>query len=125
MLRLLSIRSRLMFLSLLLVASLVVTNLVLINQTRHQSRLIGQQATNIDLIVRADSAIKTFGDLKYWLTDLAVSQLVLSQQKADAAYDHLKTQLVAIESDLPEEIAGVSDQLASGGHGQNPEDHAG
>ena len=82
MLRFLTIRSRLMFLSLLLVTSLIVTNLVLINQTRLQNRLIREQANSIDLIVRADSATQTFGDLKYWLTDLALSQLVLSEQKA-------------------------------------------
>ncbi len=43
----LSIRSRLMFLSLLLVVSLIATNLVLIHQARKQNHLIGEQARNI------------------------------------------------------------------------------
>ena len=72
MLRLASIRSRLNLLSALFVVSLVITNVVLINQMRIQNDLIGQAARHIDVIVRADRAIQTFGDLKYWLTDLAV-----------------------------------------------------
>ena len=111
MLRFLTIRSRLMFLSLLLVTSLIVTNLVLINQTRLQNRLIREQANSIDLIVRADSATQTFGDLKYWLTDLALSRLVLSEQKANQAHERLKAQLAELESDRPEVVAGLSDQL--------------
>ena len=79
MLRIVSIRSRLMFLLLLVIASLVVTNLVLVNQTRIQTGLIGKQARNIDLVVSADAAVQTFGNLKYWLTDFAVSQLSLSK----------------------------------------------
>jgi PAS domain S-box-containing protein len=108
----LSIRSRLLFLSLLLVASLIVTNSILIRQTRLQGDLIRQQAENIDLIVRADAAIKTFGDLKYWLTDLAVSQMVLSEQKATAARARLDEQLADLERDVPEDVAGLSAQLA-------------
>ena len=77
MLRFLSIRYRLMLLSLLLGVSLIVTSLVLLNQTRNQNRLIGQLSHNIDVIVKADRAIQTFGNLKYWLTDLALSQLML------------------------------------------------
>ncbi len=112
MLRFVSIRSRLIFLSLLLVTSLIATNLVLVSQTRTQNRLIGQQAQNIDVIVRASAAIQTFGDLKYWLTDLAVSRLVLSEQRANASRNRLQAQLSELESDLPEELAGVSDQVA-------------
>ena len=60
MLRFLSIRYRLMLLSLLLGVSLIVTSLVLLNQTRNQNRLIGQLSHNIDVIVKADRAIQTF-----------------------------------------------------------------
>jgi len=111
MLRFMSIRSRLVLLSLLLVATLIGTNLVLIHQTRLQNDLIRQQADHIDIIVRADAAIQTFGDLKYWLTDLAVSQLVLSEQKAQAANDRLKTQLVGLEQDVAAQVFGLPQQL--------------
>ena len=111
MLRVLSIRSRLMVLSLLLITSLIVTNLVLINQTRLQNGLIAQQARNLDLIVRADAATQTFGDLKYWLTDLALSQLVLSEQNARTARQRLTEQLAELERDLPDPLAGLAGQL--------------
>jgi PAS domain S-box-containing protein len=111
MLRVLSIRSRLMVLSLLLITSLIVTNLVLINQTRLQNGLIAQQARNLDLIVRADAATQTFGDLKYWLTDLALSQLVLSEQNAQTARQRLTEQLAELERDLPDPLAGLAGQL--------------
>jgi len=111
MLRFLSIRSRLMFVSLLLVVSLIVTNLVLVNQTRIQNQLIREQANSIDLIVRADAAIQTFGNFKYWLTDLALGQLVLSEQKATAARNRLNVQLSDLAGDLPEDVEGLAEQL--------------
>ncbi len=113
MLRFISIRGRFVYLSLLLVLALIVTNAVLINQTRLQNALIGRQAGSIDLIVRADAAIKTFGDLKYWSTDYAANQLVLSQQKAKASQARLGRQLAELQDELPDEIAGLPEQLAS------------
>ncbi len=111
MLRFLSIRSRLMFLTLLLVASLIVTNLVLIRQTRIQSDLIDQQARNIDVIVTADAAVHTFGNLKYWLTDRAVSQLILSEQRAKASFERLEKELETLAQALPGSTEGVAEQL--------------
>ena len=113
MLRILSIRGRLIILCLLLVVALVLTNLVLIAQTRVQNRLILEQAENSALIVKANAAVKTFGDLKYWLTDYAVSQLVLSEQRAESAYRVLLEQLEALGDALPKEVAGLDGQLAA------------
>lgn len=112
MLRFLSIRYRLMLLSLLLGVSLIVTSLVLLNQTRNQNRLIGQLSHNIDVIVKADRAIQTFGNLKYWLTDLALSQLMLSERKANKELERLELELTALEDDMPGVVDGVSGQLA-------------
>ncbi len=106
-----SIRSRLVYLSLMLVTTLIMTNLVLIRQTNLQSELIRQQARNIDIIVKADAAIKTFGDLKYWLTDFAVSQLVLSEQRAQAAQTRLDRQLSELGGVGPEDLTLLSSQL--------------
>ncbi|MDP6707749.1 MAG: PAS-domain containing protein [Alphaproteobacteria bacterium] len=111
MLRWLSIRCRLMVLSAMLVSSLIVTNLVLVNQTQTQNDLIRWQAEKIDGIVRAGVAIQTFGDLRYWVTDLAVSRGQLSARRANDAYERLSTQLDAIEQEHPTAVAGVADQL--------------
>jgi PAS domain S-box-containing protein len=113
MLQNLSIRSRLVLISLLLVTTLIATNMVLIRQSDSQRQLIQTQALDIDLIVKADAAIQTFGDLKYWITDLAVSQLVLSRQRAEAARDRLALQLAALEELVPEDVAGLPQQLES------------
>ena len=113
MLKVLSIRSRLAFLSLLLISSLIVTNLVLIQQTRTQNNLINQQARILDSIVRANAAVKTFGDLKYWLTDLAVSRRIRSEQNAKAAHARLAVQIGELEADMPAQTAGLKDQLSA------------
>ena len=111
MLRYLSIRGRLQFLSLLLIAALISTNLWLIDQTRRQSRLIIQQAGEIDIIAQADEAIHSFGSLKYWMTDLALSQLILSETKAKDAKNELDRALVRLGQVMPDAIAGVDQQV--------------
>ena len=113
MLRYMSIRSRLTVMTLLLILSLVVSNLVLIRQTQIQARFIETQTGNIDIIVRADAAVTSFGNLKYWLTDLAVSQLILSEMKAGAERDRLDRQLGELREDLPEAVAGLPEQLSA------------
>ncbi|MEE8152707.1 MAG: hypothetical protein V3T76_06695, partial [candidate division NC10 bacterium] len=112
MLRFLSIRSRISFLLALLVASLVLTNLLLINQVRNQEQLISQQQHIINAIVTVDAAVKTFGDLKYWLADLVLGQSPLAQQRAKGVRARLEEQLSAVESDMPDAIAGVPDQVS-------------
>ncbi len=112
MLRFLSIRSRISFLLALLVASLVLTNLLLINQVRNQEQLISQQQHIINAIVMVDAAVKTFGDLKYWLADLVLGQSPLAQQRAKGVRARLEEQLSAVESDMPDAVAGVPDQVS-------------
>ena len=111
MLRFISIRSRFVYLSALLVLALIVTNAMLINQTRRQNDLIASQIGSLDQIVQADAAIKTFGDLKYWSTDFAANQLALSKQRAQEARTRLESQLAALQDRLPEDVAGLPEQL--------------
>ena len=113
MLRFMSIRSRLVSLSLLMIASLIGTNALLIHQTRLQNELITEQARNIDVIVRADTAVQTFGNLKYWLTDLAVTQLALSRTKAVSESDALSRELGELNLAMPGSVTGVAEQVVS------------
>ena len=112
MLRLLSIRGRLFFMLMLLVASLVFTNLLLIKQTRNLDRFIAQQAQEIDRMVRVYAAVKTFGDLKYWLTAWALDVDIRAERYANEARDHLDGQLSALEVDMPEVVTAVPGQVA-------------
>ena len=108
----LSIRNRVVLLSLLLVAALAAANAFLVRQAALQKETVREQALNFELIVKADAAIQSFGDLKYWLTDLAVSQLVLSEQRAEAAQARLEAQLAELAEVMPEDVAGLNEQLA-------------
>ena len=108
-----SIRARLIILSLVFVTSLVVTNLVLIHQVGLQKDLIQQQARHIDVIVRVGAAVQTFGDLKYWLTGHAASQLVLSEQRSDFARQRLLVHLSGLDRELTEDLSGLTEQVSA------------
>ena len=59
----------------------------------------------------AQSASKAFGDLKYWLTDLAVSQLMLSERKAFSAQARLFELLDRLEIHNEHLIANIRRQI--------------
>jgi len=50
-----------------------------------------------DVVEAAGDAHVTFGEMRYWLTDLSVSQLVLSERKAEAARVKLDNRLGVLE----------------------------
>ena len=80
-----SIRARLIFLSVLLLAILAASSGLLIRELIRHSQSLGEQARLVSVVRSATTASKHFGDLKYWLTDLAITQLASSQQNAAAA----------------------------------------
>jgi len=64
--------------------------------TRQIAEVAEYQARNVQLVSKAklaNSAQRTFGELKYWLSDLAVSLLVESESRAKDAQADLKVQL--------------------------------
>ena len=71
----LSIRARLIFLSVLLLAILAVSSLLLIRELARVSHSLAEEATLVSVVKNANSASKHFGDLKYWVIDAAVTQL--------------------------------------------------
>ncbi len=80
-----SIPIRVAAVSALLLGALIITNAIVIRQLyRNSERIVG--ATELfDRLEAANGANQAFGDIRYWLTDLAVSQLTLSERNADAA----------------------------------------
>ncbi|MEM7170689.1 MAG: PAS domain S-box protein [Pseudomonadota bacterium] len=111
MLRMLSIRGRLYCLLVLLIGSLVASNLVLIQQAVTQSLFINEQAQNLELVVAVDEAVQTFGNLKYWITDYAVSQRSLSKKEAEENRAQLNRQLSAFGDIAPNAVAGLTEQV--------------
>ena len=85
-----SIRARLIFLSLLLLAILVVASLLLIRELARNSQGLAEEAQLVSVVKNANSASKHFGDLKYWAVDSAVTQLARSQEEVAVAKQRLE-----------------------------------
>jgi signal transduction histidine kinase len=107
----LSIRARLIFLSVLLLVILAVSSTLLIRELMRHSQSLAEQARLVSIVRTATTASKHFGDLKYWLTDLAITQLASSQQNAAAAKAHLDEDLKAIAAMHSEGVAAIGREV--------------
>ncbi|MBM7070274.1 response regulator [Actibacterium sp. 188UL27-1] len=108
----LSIFLRLALLVLTLGAMTFGTNIYLFQRLDKNAVAIQEEAAFIGLLSDATAAQATFGNVKYWLTDLAVSMLVNSENNALAARDELVGQLDALEPAAPDKIASIKAELA-------------
>jgi len=106
-----SIRARLIFLSVLLLVILAVSSALLIRELMRHSESLAEQARLVSIVRTATTASKHFGDLKYWLTDLAITQLASSQQNAGAAKARLDEDLKAIAAFHSEGVAAVGREV--------------
>jgi signal transduction histidine kinase/DNA-binding response OmpR family regulator/HAMP domain-containing protein len=81
----LTIRARLIILSGVLLCMLVATNLYLTSKLANNSAAVAKETELSGVIDSANSARIAFGEMRYWLTDLAVSLLTPSERNAAAA----------------------------------------
>ena len=81
----LTIRSRLIILSGVLLCMVIATNLYLTNKLANNSAAVAKEAELSGVIESANGARIAFGEMRYWLTDLAVSLLTPSERNAAAA----------------------------------------
>ena len=86
-----SIFSRLVLLAAVLLCVLIGTNLYLGRELGRNVDVLAEQGQAIDLVKTADNANVAFGDLKYWLADLAVSLLVRAEMRAEEARERLNS----------------------------------
>ncbi|MGH7088108.1 MAG: HAMP domain-containing protein, partial [Stellaceae bacterium] len=100
-----SIRGRLVFLSVILLAILAVTSARLTHELQIDSQSLADEAQLVSTVRTANEASKHFGDLKYWLTEFAMTLLNRSQQNANAAKVLLQKDLRAI---APIDAKGVA-----------------
>ena len=91
-----SIRARLIFLAILLLAILASVSLLLTRELARDSQALAEEAQLVSIVRNANNASKHFGDLKYWLADLAVTLLASSQKSAEAAKKQLDADLKTI-----------------------------
>ena len=93
----LSIPARLMLLSAALLIILIATSIYLNRGIKQGADALVAEARYVEILRAASAAEKSFGDLKYWLTDLAVSLLNLSEQKARDAKRQFDAHLTTLE----------------------------
>ena len=108
-----SIRTRLIFLSVALLATLVMLTTYLTREIAIGAKSLAEQAELVSLLKTANAANKDFGDLKYWLTDLAVSLLVRSQSNASEAKERLDKDLDALARTDPDDVGVVRSEVAA------------
>jgi adenylate cyclase len=108
-----SIRVRLVFLAVLLLAAPTVTTFYLTRGLANDAAALGDEARLFAVFKTANKANKDFGDLKYWLTDLAVSLLVRSQQNAETAGAQLEADLKALAPYDPDGVREVEAAVAA------------
>jgi signal transduction histidine kinase len=106
-----SIRLRLIFLSVLLLAILAGSSALLIRELARDSESLTEEAKLVSVVKNANSASKHFGDLKYWAIDSAVSQLARSQQAADVAKADLDADLKTISAVDPAVVTAIAGEV--------------
>jgi adenylate cyclase len=108
----LSLPLRLMLLAGFLLAVLVGSNVFLTGRLAQNAMTLTEDARRITAVATANAANRAFGDLKYWLTDLAVSLLVRAEQNAQAAHAALETELDRLSAIDPEAVAAIRKEVA-------------
>jgi signal transduction histidine kinase len=108
----LTIRTRLILLTSAGLIVLVSTNAYLNRALSENSAGMAKAASLLAGIEQADNARVAFGEVRYWMTDLAVSQLTLSERNAAAARARMEKHLGKLQPWNPERIATVRSELA-------------
>ena len=103
----LTIRARLIILSGALLCMLVATNLYLTSKLANNSAAVAKETELSGIIDSANSARIAFGEMRYWLTDLAVSLLTPSERNAAAARSRMDGYLDQLALRKPKLVAAV------------------
>jgi adenylate cyclase len=106
-----SIRARLLFLAILLLAILSATIALLTRELSRDSEALSDEAQLVAVVRSAGNANEHFGDLKYWLTDFASNLVPASEHNAEVAKTQLDTDLKAIAPVDPQGVAKIQRDL--------------
>jgi signal transduction histidine kinase/CheY-like chemotaxis protein/HAMP domain-containing protein len=107
----LTIRARLALLIAAALAIVLSVNLYLGSKVSDSARRLDAEIEYIDVLGAANAANAAFGELKYWLTDFALSLHLESERQAIAARAALEEQLGKLAAYDPEAIGGIDDEL--------------
>jgi signal transduction histidine kinase len=108
----LTIRTRLILLASAALLVLIATNCYLTRTLSENSAGMVKAAGLLKGIEQADGARIAFGEMRYWMTDLAVSQLTLSERNAEAARTRMEEHLGKLAPWNTERIAAVRGEVA-------------
>ncbi|MFM2354962.1 MAG: hypothetical protein RLZZ528_698, partial [Pseudomonadota bacterium] len=108
-----SIFARLAFLAAILLAALIGSNAYLSQRLSRNANAIAEEVERVGELRQAYSAAARFGELKYWLSDLAVSLLMRSENNAMAARDALMADLAALEPIAPGSVKLIRGEVAA------------
>ena len=112
MLRRLSIKTRILLVTAILIVILAGTTLFMTAKLADNARAVAKTAELAELTELANQIRSTFGEYRYWLTDLAVSLLRLSETNADAAKQKLTQKLDQLAESRPDVAAAIKSQVA-------------
>jgi signal transduction histidine kinase/HAMP domain-containing protein len=107
----LTIRTRLILLSSALLLALIGTNSYLNHKLAENSAGMVKAAERLGVIEDANSAQIAFGENRYWMTDLAVSMLMLSEHNAAAARERMEQNLDRLARFRPHAVAEIRNEL--------------
>ncbi len=108
-----SIVTRLMLLCTFLLTVLIGSNLYLNRALSNSTKTLIEESQLVGIMTNANAAGVAFGDLKYWLTDLAASLLVRSELEAESARERLDIELERLAPFKPELVKAISADVAS------------
>ncbi len=108
----LTIRTRLILLLSVLLLALIATNAYLNRKLAENSAGMARTAELLGVIEQANRAQIAFGEMRYWMTDLAVGMLMLSERNAAAAHAHMQQDLDQLARYRPRAVAAVRRELA-------------
>lgn len=109
----LSIVTRLMLLCSFLLAVLIGSNLYLNRALSDSANSLLEESETVGIMTNANAAANAFGDLKYWLTDLAASLLVRSELEAESARERLEVELDLLAPYKPDVVKAIRADVAS------------
>jgi signal transduction histidine kinase/HAMP domain-containing protein len=109
----LTIRTRLVLLTCTGLFVLIATNAYLTKKLAENSAGMVTAADLLKSIEEANSAQIAFGEYRYWMTDLAVSQLTMAERRAKAARARVEQHLDKLQPWNPQRIAAVHNEVAA------------
>ncbi len=108
----LTIRTRLILLTCAGLFVLVATNVYLTKKLAENSAGMVTAADLLNSIEEANNARIAFGEFRYWMTDVAVSQLTMAERNAKTARARVEQHLDKLQPWDPQRIATVRNEVA-------------